>query len=45
MVQVRSPMDLYSYIVRDLVTLTSSPTAAILHDSSFGDYINTIHNQ
>ena len=30
-------MDLYSYIVRDLVTITSSPTAAILHDTSFGD--------
>ena len=38
LVQVRSPSDMFQYIIRDMATLTNITNAAILFDESFGEY-------
>ena len=37
LVQVRSPADLYQYIIKDLASLTNITNAAILFDESFSE--------
>ena len=35
LVQVRSPSDMFQYIIRDMATLTNITNAAILYDNTF----------
>ena len=43
LIQVRSPSDLFQYIVRDLADLTNITNAAILFDDSFGKIYCNFH--